>query len=49
MPAALFIFFAGAWSWCLGRCRGAAALSRQEKNKYADVQRKKSKFYLMLR
>jgi hypothetical protein len=38
------MFFAGAWSWCLGHYRGAATLPQQEKNKSADVQRKKSKF-----
>jgi hypothetical protein len=39
------LFFAGTWPWCPGRCRGAATLPQQEKNKSANVQRKKIKFY----
>jgi hypothetical protein len=38
------LFFASFWSWCPGRCRGAATLSQQDKNYSSDDQWKSVNF-----
>jgi hypothetical protein len=43
-PRRLSLVLAGTRSWCSGRCRGAATLSQQEKNKSVELQRKSVNF-----
>jgi hypothetical protein len=49
MPAAPLVVFRRFLIMLPGHCRGAATLSQREKNKSADVQRKRVYFTRLLR